>query len=840
MTDTLSTALATDHPEHDRYLPWLDNMLDGMSHTEAFYNIDVKGLPIASKVKRLTPPELLSFLQASLFYDSQLDALVSSSTNYQREAFSYLLFSLIRPIFRKKLPYSQPWLASTLAVLVDSTRLDSGYIEPLLKKVEVCLLEDEVSGALSQVLRQVSGRFEARAKDQHDHKDFVIAELAQRLATPPDVYALPLFDEDPWSQTATNSIKAMPQTKQNAWRVLLLECAQNKASKPTAKWLKHAKSLLLELGWQHFKTHMLEWLALLTHSRQHDLLAVDSSVYHPQALDARNNDTLKALIWLLSLEDDQEVARCLRNTGVVCFNKIPNVGPKSTKIGNATIAALTAMPNGSGLAQLAAMKVKITYRQALSVLDRALEQSAKAQGIPMHALAEMGIPHCGLTKVGFGDIAFGDHTAQINVLSSNKIDVRWHMPSGKRQKSIPALIKSAFPDELKDFKVNLKEIKQLLSIHKTRLEKLCIEEPCWDYDTWQERYLQHPLMGVLSQTLVWQLSRSNHQHLVLFRNGQFEDVEGHICSDDFSSYQVSLWHPIHSTKEVVHAWRQRLVALEITQAFKQAYREIYRLTDAEKETHVYSNRFAAHIIEQHKFSALAKSRNWIYSLKGPWDSQDGDLASLDLPEHSLTVQFWIKPIHDPDTDSCDTPVYSHLSTDQVRFFVKDDTHSPIALADIPEVVFSEVMRDVDLFIGVSSIGNDPEWQDGGLNGHLQSYWHKYSFGNLSQIAETRKALLETIVPRLNIADRCHFTDKYLIVDGRLRSYKIHLGSSNILMSPNDQYLCIVPDSAPKPPNTPALPFEGDLTLSIILSKAVLLANDNDITDDSILRQIVDQ
>lgn len=33
--------------------------------------------------------------------------------------------------------------------------------------------------------------------------------------------------------------------------------------------------------------------------------------------------------------------------------------------------------------------------------------------------------------------------------------------------------------------------------------------------------------------------------------------------------------------------------------------------------------------------------------------------------------------------------------------------------------------------------------------------------------------------------------------GDLRTYKIHLGSGNILMSPNNQYLCIVPGQTPQ-------------------------------------------
>jgi hypothetical protein len=78
------------------------------------------------------------------------------------------------------------------------------------------------------------------------------------------------------------------------------------------------------------------------------------------------------------------------------------------------------------------------------------------------------------------------------------------------------------------------------------------------------------------------------------------------------------------------------------------------------------------------------------------------------------------------------------------------------------------------------------------------------------------------------------------VKGSLRTYKIHLGSGNILMEPNDQYLCIVPDrggAAAKAGEKVFLPFEGDSTLSIILSKAFLLADDQEIKDGTILRQL---
>jgi hypothetical protein len=99
-------------------------------------------------------------------------------------------------------------------------------------------------------------------------------------------------------------------------------------------------------------------------------------------------------------------------------------------------------------------------------------------------------------------------------------------------------------------------------------------------------------------------------------------------------------------------------------------------------------------------------------------------------------------------------------------------------------------------------------------------------------------MILVVVPRLKINKVAAIKDKFLVVKGKLRTYKIHIGSTNILMEPNDQYLCIVPDRSTKCfTENIFLPFEGDAGLSVILSKAFLLAADDQITDTSITSQI---
>jgi hypothetical protein len=202
-----------------------------------------------------------------------------------------------------------------------------------------------------------------------------------------------------------------------------------------------------------------------------------------------------------------------------------------------------------------------------------------------------------------------------------------------------------------------------------------------------------------------------------------------------------------------------------------------------------------------------------------------------LPAAGLQVEFWVDPIE--ESLAQDQFRFRYLSTDQVRFATS--AAEPVPLERIPPVLFSELMRDVDLFVSVANIGNDPTWgaRAGGAYG---DYWSAAAFGDLTETAKTRHAVLRDLLPGLTIADRCRLEDRFLVVVGKLRTYRIHLGSSNIRMEPNDQYLCIVEDHQNAGGHV-RLPFDGDNMLSLILSKAFLLAHDDKIKDQSIVSQI---
>ena len=74
--------------------------------------------------------------------------------------------------------------------------------------------------------------------------------------------------------------------------------------------------------------------------------------------------------------------------------------------------------------------------------------------------------------------------------------------------------------------------------------------------------------------------------------------------------------------------------------------------------------------------------------------------------------------------------------------------------------------------------------------------------------------------------------------GVKRAYRIHIGSAAVHREPDNRHICIVPKGATlRKADRIDLPFEGDRTLSLILSKAMLLAADDKIKDSAILDQI---
>ena len=73
--------------------------------------------------------------------------------------------------------------------------------------------------------------------------------------------------------------------------------------------------------------------------------------------------------------------------------KIPGVGPRAGKIGNACFWALGEMPAGlDGIAQLSILKLRIKTNPAQKAIARALETASKRAGISADDVEELSVP----------------------------------------------------------------------------------------------------------------------------------------------------------------------------------------------------------------------------------------------------------------------------------------------------------------------------------------------------------------------------------------------------------------------------------------------------------------
>ena len=508
--------------------------------------------------------------------------------------------------------------------------------------------------------------------------------------------------------------------------------------------------------------------------------------------------------------------------------------PRSLKLANACAKAIADIGAPASLTELLALERSIRHGTMLKEIRKAIDALAEAQGMTRDELLERGVESHGLDPDGTRRVPLSRGAALIEV-DGRAASLVYLDEDGKRRKTVPAAVKEADADTLKGLRDELKGIRKTIAGERTRLDALMALDRRWPVADWRSLYLDHPVTGRLSRALIWG-----------FRGGDGTDVIG-IPRDATTAVtssggeveipddaEVRLWHPIHAAAEEVHAWRLRLLEQLVVQPFKQAFREVYLLTPAEEQTRVYSNRFASHVFGQVQARALMKGRGWKPVPVAWWDDGiDHGVARRTFETFGIRAEFFFDPIFDIQPTSGD--LYPYCTSDQVRFF-EGERDRPMELRDVPLLVLTETMRDVDLFVGVTSIGADPEWLDRGEGRRFETYWNAYAFGELTAAAEIRREVLEHLLPQLAIADRCELEERCLVVRGDLRTYRIHLGSSNILMSPNDRYLCIVATRDPRADKL-FLPFDDDPVLSLILSKAFLLARDSAITDETIKRQI---
>lgn len=386
---------------------------------------------------------------------------------------------------------------------------------------------------------------------------------------------------------------------------------------------------------------------------------------------------------------------------------------------------------------------------------------------------------------------------EIDENSSAKLAIE---KNGKRQKTLPkALNKNETVLTLKE---TTKELKEQQRRAKESLERAMVESTVFSVGE-LEKISSNPVLSPMLFTLVWTngtvngfLERENNKLTLT-------DIKGQkLLLHPDSSEQLRAAHPYDLMKseewaEFMHFFYEH----QIVQPFKQVFREYYPITEDERHEKNISRRYAGHQVQPQKTVALLKSRGWTV------DYEEG-LQKVYYKENLIVRMYALADWFSPSDIEAPT-----LET--IRFFDRN-TNEIVDLEQIPPILFSEAMRDMDLVVSVAHVGGvDPEASH--------------------STVEMRTAIATELVRLLKLTN-VSFVGSHAKIHGSLSNYSIHMGSG-VVHGEGIGMIAILPVHS-QARGRIFLPFaDDDPKTAEIMSKIILLAEDKKIKDPSILDQI---
>jgi hypothetical protein len=637
----------------------------------------------------------------------------------------------------------------------------------------------------------------------------------------------------PWSQIVFDEFKGNDEITRAGWEGLLEHCRSLEQTVPGAKWKKRASELADVLGQSEVEAAMLRWLALGPTPGQppEARSPIEDSAYQ------------KGVVWCLAMRNTRENALAIAEFGVACLRKVRMLGAVSQKVGFACVQALGAMECAEAFSQLTRLRAKVKYSVARRLIEKSLQEAAERSGLTVHDLEDISVGSYGLDARGVTEMVIGDAKATVRLREDGRVAVVWYNADGKVVKSALSHIKKAFPQEVRSVASLVKELEQAFLAQRTRLETSFMWPRSMPMTHWRQHFIEHPLLGFLGRRLIWVFSGSQgFEKSGIWSNGAVTDTSGEPI-DLGMAEKVTLWHPLSSEAVEVQRWRERIFAASMRQPFRQAFREFYQVTDDEHQTKMYSNRFAGVLMRQHQLASLCRARGWDYRLMGA--GFDGfNVPTKKLDPWNMHAEFYVDLPSDRDEslresalgEQSGAGINLFVGSDQVRFY-RDSRE--VAVDDVPAILYSEVMRDVDLFTSVCAVGDDETWSDQGDRG-TGVFSERFNAQELPAIIALRAELLSRVLPHTPIRDQCRIQKAWLEVRGHLGTYRIALGwGAAALVTESEPRWLKIPRTILEAVSLDlaALPIELDHRTEMVLRKACVLADDWKIDSPELVRQL---
>jgi hypothetical protein len=296
--------------------------------------------------------------------------------------------------------------------------------------------------------------------------------------------------------------------------------------------------------------------------------------------------------------------------------------------------------------------------------------------------------------------------------------------------------------------------------------------------------------------------------LVLISKGETGFLADSGLSDDAgmvhpldNSEKVWIAHPFNLYQRGCwRAYQKYLFDNKIVQPFRQVFRELYIKTTEEANTY-HSLRYAGNQIQPAKTVAALKSRRWVADI-------EDDLQKVYYNENIVAQIYALADWF--------TPADIEALTLEWVCFSDRKTGAELKIADIPDIIFSEVMRDVDLAVSVAHAGGvDPETSHSTM--------------------EMRAAILSFALPMFRVGN-VRIENRHAIISGKLAEYSVHLGSG-VVHQLGGAMIPVLPVHSQHRGRV-FLPFvDDDPKTAEIISKVILFAEDDKIKDPTILSAI---
>ncbi len=370
---------------------------------------------------------------------------------------------------------------------------------------------------------------------------------------------------------------------------------------------------------------------------------------------------------------------------------------------------------------------------------------------------------------------------------------------GRALKNVPAKLKKN--EQIAQLRSRVTELRRQSSRMRQSLEDLmCRGDEFSGYEL--KEFFAHPMLRAMVGRLVFVGGGDligypeKAGNLLRSQDGSLEAIgKGNMVR---IAHPVDLWQ-----RGDWSAWQRECFAAERVQPFKQVFREIYPKTAAESNDCDFTRRYAGHQVNQRQALALLKKRQWVAV------PEEG--VRKTFHDENLIAEVWFQEHFYTPADVED------LTLEGIAFVRKHaEKYERLAISRIPERLFSEAMRDLDLVVSVAHSGGvDPEAS--------------------ASTVEMRAALVKETCQFLRLPN-VQVDGHHVRIDGKLGSYSVHLGSATTQVLPGRMLLIVAVHSQYR--GRLFLPFsDDDPKTAEVLSKTLLLARDEEIKDPSILDQI---